>query len=110
MEAIQISVFESVLSGVMLAAVIGIWAMLRKFIKEQRGVNEANRAFTRSMQRAEISRYFRLVVEEGKPISTEEMSHLAACYEAYHSGGGNDTGTLMYERIRQHARLVTIHD
>lgn len=107
LEGIGISVFESVMAGVTVAALLGMWAMLRGFIKEQRKANEANRLSIRSMQRAEITRYFRMVVEECKPISPEEMSHLEACYEAYHESGGNGTGTLMYERICANAKLVT---
>lgn len=61
----------------------------------------------RSQQRAEIVRYFRIVVENGDPITMEEMEHLDACYNAYHANGGNGTGTLMYEKIKEHVHLVT---
>ena len=107
LEMLQINVFESVMTGLILAALLGLWAMMRGFIKEQRKANETNSLSIRSMQRAEITRYFRMVVEEGKPVSPEEMSHLEACYEAYHENGGNGTGTLMYERIRANAKIVT---
>ena len=104
---IQVSIFETIVAGLTLAALLGMWAMLRRFVKEQRDVNEANKQFIRSMQRAEIVRYFRIVVEQGNPVTTEELEHLNACYKAYHDNGGNGTGTLMYERIRDHVHLVT---
>lgn len=107
MGPLQISIFESVVAGLTLAALIGMWAMLRRFIKEQRTVNAANKRFVRSMQRAEIVRYFRIVVEQGNPVTTEELEHLDSCYNAYHDNGGNGTGTLMYKRIIDHAYLVT---
>lgn len=107
-EWFQISVFESVVGGLTLAALIGLWAMMRKFIKEQREANKANKMSIRSMQRAEILRYFRIVVEQGNPVSPEELSHLEACYNAYHESGGNGTGTLMYNRILENAKIVTI--
>lgn len=103
----QISVFESVIGGVTLAAILGMWAMLRHFIKEQRKANEANKLFIRSMQRAEIVRYFRIIVEQGNPITPTEMEHIDSCYEAYHENGGNGTGTLMYNRIKEYVKLMT---
>ena len=108
MEMFQISVFESVIGGVTLAAILGMWAMLLRFIKEQRKVNETNKMFIRSMQRAEIVRYFRIVVEQGNPITPTEMEHITSCYEAYHENGGNGTGTLMFNRISEYVRLMTI--
>jgi len=107
MLAFEISVFETVTGGVALAAILGMWAMIRKFIKEQRKANEANRMFIRSMQRAEIVRYFRIVVEQGNPITPAEMEHIDSCYESYHENGGNGTGTIMYEKIKEHVRLIT---
>lgn len=107
MDPWQLSVFVTVFSAVISAALLGIWAMLRKFVREQREVNERNKQFERSMQRAEIIRYFRITVEQGDPITPEELSHLEACYEAYHASGGNGTGNLMYEKVREHARIVT---
>lgn len=106
-----LSILASVISGVVLAALLGIWRVLHGFVKEQREQNEAQRQFRRAQQRAEIMRYFRLVVEQGEPVTIEEMEHLDACYSAYHANGGNGTGTLMYERIKQYARIVTqFHD
>jgi len=81
--------------------------MLKKFIKEQRKANEANKMFIRSMQRAEIVRYFRIVVEQGIPITPAEMEHVDRCYESYHESGGNGVGTIMYEKIIEHLRLTT---
>ena len=100
-------VVATVLSSVTVLAIGALGKMLTGFVREQRGVNEANAAFQRSMQRAEIMRYFRIVVEQGNPISPEELTHLESCYKAYHDNGGNGVGTLMYERICEHARLVT---
>jgi hypothetical protein len=104
---ILLSIIASVLSGIVLAALLGIWSSLRRFTKEQREQNEAQRQFMRSQQRAELVRYFRIVVENGDPITMEEMEHLDACYNAYHAHGGNGTGTLMFERIKEHVHLVT---
>jgi len=80
---------------------------LGKFMEEQREQNAKNNEFYRSMQRAEINRYFRIVVEQNKPISPEELAHLEKCYEAYHANGGNGVGTIMYQRICEYAKLVT---
>ena len=110
MEPFSISVFEGVLSGVTLAALLGMWRMIRHFVKDQKEVNETQRAFIRSVQRSEIVRYFRIVVEQGNPITIEEMEHLDACYDAYHANGGNGPGTLLYEKIKQHVHLVTQAD
>ena len=107
---ILLSVIASVLSGVVLAALLAIWGILRRFVKEQMAQNEAQRQFMRSQQRAEIVRYFRIVVEQGKPITLEEMEHLDACYDAYHKNGGNGTGTLLYERVKEYAVVVTQFD
>lgn len=79
-----------------------------RLAKEQREESERLASeFRRSMQRAEIIRFFRIVVEQGKPITTEELSHLESCYESYHNDGGNGTGTVMYNKIQEHVKLVT---
>ena len=100
-------VLATVLSSVTVLAIGALGKMLTSFVREQRAVNESNTMFQRSMQRAEIMRYFRIVVEQGNPISPEELTHVESCYKAYHDNGGNGVGTLMYERICEHARLVT---
>ena len=101
---------NDVIAGVTLAAVLGMWGMMLAFIKRQNAVNKANREFMHSQQRSEIMRAFQRHVEDGKPITPEEMEHLDKCYEAYHSDGCNGTGTFMYDRIKQHAVLVTRAD
>ena len=106
-QIIQMNVLENVVNLVLAAMISGLWAYLAKFVKEQREANKRNAESIRSMQRAEITRYFRLIVEERKPVSVEEMEHLESCYKAYHANGGNGTATLMYERIREHAIIVT---
>ena len=103
----QMSVFGDVLGGVTLAAVLGMWAMLVGFIKKQSAVNKVNKEFMHSQQRAEIMRAFQRHVEDGHPISPDELAHLEDCYKAYHESGGNGTGTFMYERIKKYAVLVT---
>jgi len=107
MFAIQISVLETVIGGVTLAAVLGLWSTMLVFIKRQTAINKANKDFIHSQQRAEIMRAFQRHVEDGKPITPEEMEHLDKCYEAYHKDGCNGTGTFMYERTKQYAVLVT---
>ena len=101
------SMLMSVGEGVTLAAVLAVWSALLKFIKEQKKVNELQADSIRSMQRAEIFRAFQRHVEDGVPMSPEELEHLERCYEAYKASGGNGTGTLMYEKVKTHATLVT---
>ena len=84
--------------------------LLKKVIDLSRDMHDAdkrNREFEMSMQWSEIVRAFQRHVEDGKPISLEEMEHLDKCYEAYHANGGNSTGTLLYERVKANARIVT---
>lgn len=101
------AIVETVVAGVVVAAVGAIWRMLSKFIAEQRKVNETNARFQESMQQAEIMRYFRIVVEQGHPLSPEELGHLEATYAAYHAQGFNGVGTVMYERIIKNVKIVT---
>ena len=103
----NMNIFENVVN-VILAAMIGaLWSYLARFVREQREANLRNAESIKSMQRAELTRYFRMVIEERKPISVEEMGHLEKCYEAYRANGGDGTGALMYERICKHAVIVT---
>lgn len=102
-----LGIIASVIGAVLVAAVKKFSKNFSDFIVEQREHNKLSNEFQQSMQRAEINRYFRIVVEKGEPISTEEMTHLSKCYEAYHNSGGNDVGTLMYDRIKEHVILVT---
>lgn len=103
----QMNLAENIIN-VLLAAMIGaLWSYLAKFVKEQREANSRNAESLKSMQRAELTRYFRMVIEERKPVSVEEMQHLEKCYEAYRANGGDGTGALMYERIRKYAVIVT---
>ncbi len=110
MDALVIGVIGSVVSGLLLAAVLWMVRTLNGFIREQREENEANKKFIRSMQRAEIIRYFRIVVEQGNPITPEELSHLTECYESYHGTGGNGSGTVMFNKVLDHVRIVTTAD
>ena len=107
MSPFQISLFEAIATSVLAAGMVSLFVMMWRFVKEQREVNERNKQFERSMQRAEIMRYFRIVVEQGNPVGPEELNHLEACYDAYHANGGNGTGTLMYNRIMEHVKIVT---
>lgn len=84
--------------------------LLKKVIDLSKAMHEAdarNKAFEMSMQQSEIIHAFQRHVEDGKPMSLEEMKHLDASYKAYHANGGNDVGTLLYERTKQYARIVT---
>ena len=47
------------------------------------------------------------LVEQGNPITVEEMQHLESCYNAYHADGNNGVGTILYEKIRDHAIIKT---
>ena len=100
-------VFGTVLSTILTTTILVMARSLNKFISEQRVVNERNSVFMRSMQRAEIQRYFRMVVENGEEVTPAELSHLESCYQAYHDNGGNGVGTLMYERVMEHSKMVT---
>lgn len=107
MLGIQVDVLTTALTAFIGIMVSGMWAYLVQFVNKQKKVNEANKVFMRSMQRAQITHAFQRHVEDGHPITIEEMEHLDACYRAYHEHGGNGTGTLMWERIHEHAKLVT---
>ena len=102
-----LGIVATIVGAVLVAVIKGFSKKFSDFVFEQREHNKLSNEFQQSMQRAEINRYFRIVVEEGKPISTEEMTHLSKCYDAYHNSGGNDVGTLMYERIKEHVILTT---
>ena len=103
----QMNMVETVINVLLTAMIGGLWAYLVRFVKEQRKANSRNAESLKSMQRAELTRYFRMVIEERKPVSMEEMQHLEKCYEAYRANGGDGTGALMYERIRKYAVIVT---
>lgn len=75
--------------------------------KEAALADRRNREFEMSMQQSEIIHAFQRHVEDGKPMSFEEMKHLDASYRAYHANGGNDVGTLLYERTKEFAKIVT---
>jgi len=107
MAAYILGILASVLSAVVLAILKKVSDSLSGFIAEQKAQNKRNNEFQRSMQRAELNRYFRIVVEQGNPVSPEELSHVTSCYNAYHENGGNGVGTIMYERICEYAKLVT---
>lgn len=107
MEPFAISMLEICVTAFLTAMIGGMWTFLVRFAHRQKLANDASRDFERSMQRAEIIRYFRIVVEQGHPITTEELSHLESCYQAYHNAGGNGTGTVMYNRVMEHVKIVT---
>ena len=107
MAAYILGILASILSGVVVFLLKKLSDSFTKFMTEQKAQNKRNNEFYRSMQRAEINRYFRIVVEQGYPVSPEELTHLEKCYQAYHENGGNGVGTIMYERICEHAKLVT---
>ena len=98
--------------NVLITSVIGLItsgtaAYLTKFVKEQRKVNVANAQAQRSMQRDVIYRYFHKAVELRQPLTPEEYKHVNDCANAYQANGGNGTGTVMWERIREHAIIET---
>ena len=85
----------------------GTCAALVRFAREQREVNRRNALAQRSMQRDVIYRYFHKAVELGQALTPEEYKHVNDCASAYQANGGNGTGTVMWERIREHARIET---
>lgn len=106
--AMQImEIVSLILSTVIGLAVTAIYRHLAAFIKDQHEVNEANRLANRSMQRDVLFRYYKIIVEQGTPVTPEEFSHIEQCYSAYHENGGNGTGTLMWEKIHECVRIDT---
>jgi len=107
MAAYILGIIASVLSALIVVILKNVSKELADFITEQKAQNKRNNEFQRSMQRAEINRYFRIVVEQGNSISPEELAHVTRCYDAYHANGGNGVGTIMYERICEYSNIVT---
>ena len=102
-----IDIIALVISTAVGLIVGSMYKSMKDFFGEQREVNKANALANRSMQRDVLFRYFRIVVEQGNPITPEEYEHIERCYTAYHKNGGNGTGTLMFEKIKQHAIIDT---
>lgn len=102
-----IAILETAVAAAIGAALVALFRKLNRFMAEQREANRRNAESIRSMQRAELLRMFQRCVEDGKPITVEELEHVDSCYQAYHSNGGNGTGTWLYERIRENAFVVT---
>lgn len=102
-----LEVVSIVLNAIIGAIVAGLFASFRGFVREQREVNKANAQAQRSMQRDVIYRYFHKAVELRQPLTPEEFKHVNDCANAYKANGGNGTGTVMWDRIREHARIET---
>lgn len=102
-----LEVVEIVLTAIIGAVVSWTAGSLVKFRTEQREANKANALANRSMQRDVLYRYFHIIVEEGKAITPEEWAHVEECYNAYHVNGGNGTGTLMFEKMKDCVKLDT---
>lgn len=118
MELTLINFIELGVSALITVMVGSLWHFMSKSVKRQaeamrlakeRQEESERRAseFRRSMQRAELIRYFRIVVEQGNPITPEELSHIDSTYESYHGENGNGTGTFMYEKIMEYVKLIT---
>ena len=99
--------FQTVVDAVLVAIATGTLGYLVRFVREQRRVNAANEQANRAMQRDMILRYFAKAVERGEEMSVQEMECLKATYAAYSANHGNGTAKLMYERTKEHARVVT---
>jgi len=102
--------FQVMVDAVLVAIATGTLSYLVKFVKEQRRVNAANEQANRAMQRDVILRYFAKAVEHKEQLSVQEMECLEATYSAYSANHGNGTAKLMYERIKEHARVKTSMD
>lgn len=107
MTPMLISILTGVLTTLLGALMLAMFRRLSRFEKDQRQANRLNAESIQSMQRAELMRMFERVVEDGRPVTVEEMEHVEACYAAYHASGGNGTGTMLHDRIVQHAIIVT---
>lgn len=104
---VEIGVLNLIITTVVGFIASGTCGALVKFAREQREVNKANVLAQRSMQRDVIYRYFHKAVELGQPLTPEEYKHVNDCANAYNANGGNGTGTVMWERIREHAIIET---
>ena len=102
-----LEVVSIVLNAIIGAIVAGLFASFRGFVREQREVNKANAQAQRSMQRDVIYRYFHKAVELRQPLTPEEFKHVNDCANAYKANGGNGTGTVMWDRIREYATIET---
>lgn len=107
MEVVELDVIAIVLTTFIGLVVTGMYKQMREFFMEQREVNKANVLAQRSMQRDVIYRYFHKAVELGQPLTPEEFKHVNDCANAYNANGGNGTGTVMWEKIREHATIET---
>lgn len=107
MTPMLISIITGVLTAVLGALVVGLCRMMLTFMRSQKETDALMRESIASMQKAELLRMFQRVVEDGKPITVEEMEHVTACYESYHKSGGNGTGTWLYEQVMDNAYVVT---
>jgi hypothetical protein len=103
----EIGVLNLIITTVVGFIASGTCAALVKFTREQREVNKATAQAQRSMQRDVIYRYFHKAVELRQPLTPEEYKHVNDCANAYRANGGNGTGTVMWERIREHAIIET---
>lgn len=99
-----INLFVTSIVGIIASGTAGY---LVKFAHEQKEVNKANAEANRSMQRDVLYRYFHKAVELGESLTPEEYKHVTDCAEAYRLNGGNGAGTIMYDRIREHAIIDT---
>ena len=107
MTPMLITIITGVLTTLVGAGVLALFRRLTRFETAQREANALNAKSIRSIQSAELMRMFERVVEDGKPVTIEELEHVESCYRAYHASGGNGTGTMLYERILDNAYVVT---
>ena len=104
---LQLDVIALAMTTLIGLLVGGMYRNLARFMEEQRQVNRANAEANRSMQRDVLYRYFHKAVELGESLTPEEYKHVADCAEAYRLNGGNGAGTVMWDRIREHAKIDT---
>ena len=107
MSVFILQIVEGVFIGVLTAAIIALCKLMFSMRAEQRTTSDKMQMSILSMQKAEILRMFQRIVEDGKPVTLEEMEHLEHCYNAYTAAGGNGTGALLYNRILEYAVIKT---
>lgn len=107
MELFELDVIALAMTTLIGLVVTGLYKQMNDFVNEQREVNKANVLAQRSMQRDVIYRYFHKSVELGQALTPEEFKHVTDCANAYSANGGNGTGTVMYDRIREFAHIET---
>ena len=91
MEQVTNGVFVWVVTG-LLGCIVGL---LAAFVRSEHALRKG----MRSLLRNELVKAHRVFVVERDPVSLVDREVVDRNYQAYHSLGGNGTGTKLYEEI-----------